>query len=209
MLLCCIVVRRVFNCPSIKEKLHMQSGKKFKLGILPTFLVVMAMLLAACGGSSGTGTTPTTTKASADKQVFNWPAGVADVGTLDPALDSDVPSTWAIQMIYTGMVSLDDKLNVVPQMASRWDVSSDGMTYTFHLKSGLKFSDGTPITSADVAYSMDRSQQPRLKSPVAYYLGLLKDSDKLQAGKISTIINDSILTPDASTVVLKITQPAA
>jgi peptide/nickel transport system substrate-binding protein/oligopeptide transport system substrate-binding protein len=67
----------------------------------------------------------------------------------------------------------------------------------------LKFSDGTPLTSADVAYSINRALLPATKSTTApIYLALLKDSDKLVAGKIPTIIGDSIMTPDASTVVL-------
>ena len=71
------------------------------------------------------------------------------------------------------------------------------------MKPDLKFSDGTPLTSHDVVYSIDRALQPATKSAVGpIYLTLIKDSDKLVAGKIKTIIGDSLLTPDDSTVVI-------
>jgi oligopeptide transport system substrate-binding protein len=66
------------------------------------------------------------------------------------------------------------------------------------------------LTSADVAYSIDRALKPELKSTTSpLYLGLIKDADKRQAGKISSLINDSILTPDPQTVVLIANQKAA
>jgi peptide/nickel transport system substrate-binding protein/oligopeptide transport system substrate-binding protein len=113
-------------------------------------------------------------------------------------------------MIYTGLVQFGDDLNVKGQLAQSWDQSSNGLTWTFHLKPNLKFSDGTPLTSKDVAYSIDRALQPTLKSVTApIYLALIKDSDKLAAGKISTIIGDSVSTPDDSTVVLVANKKAA
>jgi ABC-type transport system substrate-binding protein len=74
--------------------------------------------------------------------------------------------------------------------------TDDGLTWTFILKPNLKFSDGTTLTSHDVVYSIDRALQPATKSSVSpLYLALIKDSDELVAGKIKTIIGDSLLTP--------------
>jgi peptide/nickel transport system substrate-binding protein/oligopeptide transport system substrate-binding protein len=100
-------------------------------------------------------------------------------------------------------VQLNDQLQVVGQEAASWNEGSDGLTWTFHLRPNLKFSDGSPLTSADVAYSIDRALQPAEKSTVGpIYLALIKDSDKLVAGKIKTVIGDSVMTPDPNTVVL-------
>jgi peptide/nickel transport system substrate-binding protein/oligopeptide transport system substrate-binding protein len=89
-------------------------------------------------------------------------------------------------------------------LAQDWSVSPDGLAWTFHLKKNLKFSNGAPLTSADVAYSIDRALQPATKSTVApIYLSLIRDSDKLLAGGISTLIDDSLLTPNASTIVIQ------
>ncbi len=112
-------------------------------------------------------------------------------------------SSAKVGQAHTGLVQLDGNLKVQPQLASSYSVASDGLTWTFHLRPNLKFSDGTNLTSADVAYSIDRALQPAEKSTVSpIYLALVKDSDKLVAGKIKTIIGDSVLTPDPSTVVI-------
>ena len=183
----------------------MRPGKKITYRFLPALLCLFAILLAACGSTT---TTPPgssgPTKASADKQIAILPeAGVSDIATFDPGLSTDLPSIAAIDLVFTGLVQLDDNLKVQPQLAASYSVGSDGLTWTFHLRPNLKFSDGTPLTSADVAYSIDRALQPSEKSTVGpIYLALLKDSSKLVAGKIKTIINDSIMTPDPSTVVL-------
>jgi peptide/nickel transport system substrate-binding protein/oligopeptide transport system substrate-binding protein len=137
--------------------------------------------------------------------------GITDITTLDPALvmAADQPSMSAIQMLYTGLVQLDDKMQVEPQLAQSWNVSSDGLTWTFHLRQRMKFSDGTPLTSADVAYSIDRALQPSTKSPVApIYLSLIRDSDKLLGGFTSTLINDSLLTPDSNTLIISLSKKA-
>ncbi len=192
----------------------MRFGKKLTLGILPTFLCILSMLIVACGGSSTSNGTGTTQQKAADsKQVFvdaTPVAGLSDVKTFDPALVSDLYSANAIDMVFTGLVELDQNLNVKPELAQSYSVGSDGLTYTFKLKPNLSFSDGTPLTSKDVAYSIDRALQPATKSSVAgIYLNLIKDSDKLLAGKIKTIIGDSITTPDANTVVILTNKKAA
>src|SRR5258708_8960848 len=113
-------------------------------------------------------------------------------------------------MVFTGLVQLDDQMAVRPQLASSWRVAPDGLTWTFHLRHNLKFSDGTPLTSADVASSIDRALQPAEHSTVApIYLALVADSDKLLAGKIKTIINDSLLTPDPNPIVIKANKKAS
>ncbi len=183
----------------------MRPGKKITYGFLPALLCLFAILLAACGGTT---TTPPgssgPTKAAANKQIAILPeAGISDIATFDPGLSTDLGSIAAIDLVFTGLVQLDDNLKVQPQLAASYSEGSDGLTWTFHLRPNLKFSDGTPLTSADVAYSIDRALQPAEKSGVGpIYLALIKDSDKLVAGKIKTIIGDSVMTPDPSTVVL-------
>jgi len=168
----------------------MRPSKKFTIGLLPTFLVLMGMLLVACGGT----TTPPTTsgKATPDKQVFVYPlGGISDIKTFDPGLSTDLDSILAIDNVFTGLVQLNDKLEVVPQLAASYSLGSDGLTWTFKLKPNLKFSDGTALTSTDVAYSIDRALQPAEKSTTGpIYEALIKDSDQLVAGKIKTIIGD-------------------
>jgi oligopeptide transport system substrate-binding protein len=191
----------------------MRPRKKFTLGLLSTFLCLLAMLLAACGGGGGGGGGGGAAhpKAADSKQIFVYPEpGIADIATFDPALSTDLPSIQAIDMVFTGLVQLDDNLKVQGVLAQSWDESSDGLTWTFHLRTGLKFSDGTPLTSKDVAYSIDRSLQPAVKSTTSpIYEALILDSDKLNSGKIKTIINDSLMTPDDNTIVIKANKNAS
>lgn len=186
----------------------MHKAKKRGLSIMPMMLCLVAMLVTACGSAA---TTTSTTKAPASKQVFTFPLdGYSTISTFDPALSTDFASNTAIQTVFTGLVQLDDNLNVRPQLATSWEESSDGLTYTFHLKPNLKFSDGTPLTSKDVAYSIDRALQPAVKSVTSpTYLGLVKDAALLNTGKIKTIIGDSLKTPDDNTIIIQTSKKAA
>ena len=179
----------------------MRSGKKRMSLFLPLLLTLLAVLVAACGGN---GSGATGGKLSDDKQIYvdaSQTAGLADLATLDPAISTDAPSISAIDMMFTGLVQLNDKLEVYGELAQSWSTSKDGLTWTFKLRPGLKFSDGNPITADDVVFSIDRALKPELKSVVSpSYLGLVKDAGKRNAGKIPTLIGDSLFAPDPSTV---------
>jgi oligopeptide transport system substrate-binding protein len=76
------------------------------------------------------------------------------------------------KLVFSGLVSFDTKLNLTPDLAESWDVSADGMTYTFHLRKNAKFHDGRPVTAQDVIYSWERAASPDLASETALtYLG--------------------------------------
>lgn len=150
-------------------------------------------------------------KAPKEKQIYTIPeTSVTDFETLDPALARDTPSMNAIQMIFTGLVQYNNKLEIVPQLAQSWHQEADGVTWTFHLKPNLVFNDGTPLTSSDVAYSIDRALQPTTQSTTApLYLSLIKDADQLLAGRITTLLGRSLQTPDPTTLVIVTKKKAA
>ena len=122
---------------------------------------VLSLLLSACGASSNT-------VSFAKDQTFTWPmigAGVTHVQydeTLDPATVSTSWDASQTAMIYTSLVTFDNNLNVIPDAALKWDVSGNGTVYTFHLRPGMKFSDGINLTAADFAYSINRALDPNL-----------------------------------------------
>ncbi|QBD77066.1 peptide ABC transporter substrate-binding protein [Ktedonosporobacter rubrisoli] len=178
--------------------------------ILPA-LTLLIMLLSACGSSTSNVTTSQAAKAPTKQQILVFPiGGVRDVATLDPPLISEVYSAEAEGMLFNGMYTYNDQSKMVPDLATSYELSADGLRWTFHLRPNLKFSDGSLLTSADVVYSIDRSLQPSLKSPFAYgELAEIKDADKLNDGKIKTLIGDSLLTPDPQTVVIVTSKPAA
>lgn len=191
----------------------MRSGKKFTLGFLPALLTIIAMIVAGCGsGGNGPSTTGKPAAAPKSQQIYRYSlAGVADIASFDPSTATDAPSLTAIDLVFTGLVELNDQLQVEPQLAQSYSASSDGLTYTFHLRPNLKFSDGTSLTANDVAYSIDRSLSPaqsQLNGVTLTYLGLLKDADKRANGKVSTLIGDSVNVIDANTIALSISRPA-
>ena len=87
--------------------------------------------------------------------------------TLDPALVQDSTSAEYVVHLFSGLVTLDQDLEVVPDLAARWDLSEDGRTYTFHLRPDATFQDGRALTAEDVAYSIERACSPQTGSPVA------------------------------------------
>ncbi|HEX5465300.1 MAG TPA: ABC transporter substrate-binding protein [Candidatus Limnocylindrales bacterium] len=81
----------------------------------------------------------------------------ADVISWDPIIPTDNPSIWAQLNIYDQLVRVaKDAQSVEPDLATAWDISPDGKTYTFHLRPGVTFSDGTPVKASDVQFSLDR-----------------------------------------------------
>lgn len=127
--------------------------------------------------------------------------------SLDPALANDPQSGFIVAQLFSGLTSQSNS-GVYPQLAQSWEVSADGLSWTFHLRPNLRFSEGTPLTSADVAYSLNRALLPAAHSPTALAdLGMIKDAQKLHEGKLHTLIGDSILTPDMQTVVIKLAAP--
>jgi oligopeptide transport system substrate-binding protein len=191
----------------------MRPGKKRSSAFLTALLCAVALMMVACSGG-GTTSTPAAvhTKAAQSQQILISGAevGTTDILSFDPALAPDFFSASAIENVFTGLVQLGDDLQVHPQLASSYQVSPDNLTYTFTLRPNLMFSDGTPLTSADVVYSMDRALQPATQSSTGPYdLRYIKDASKLAAGSIKTIIGDSLLAPDPNTVVVKAASPVA
>ncbi|GCF11909.1 peptide ABC transporter substrate-binding protein [Dictyobacter arantiisoli] len=192
----------------------MRSGKKITTVMLPTLLCVFGILLTACGGGSvpgGSGST-STTKAADSQQVYRWAFRLPDINSFDPGIATDNTSIQAINLTFTGLVQLDDQLNIKPQLAESYDVSKDGMTYTFHLRPNLKFSDGKTLDANDVAYSIDRALSPAInnQSGVATtYLGLIKGATERTQGKLKSVIGSGVIVKDPNTVVFKLTKSTA
>lgn len=92
----------------------------------------------------------------------------ANPTTLDPALITDVPAALVAAKLFNGLVRLGEDLRVVPDIAEHWEMSKDGRTYRFHLKTGVTFSNGREVTARDFKYSFERVLDPRTRSPNAW-----------------------------------------
>jgi oligopeptide transport system substrate-binding protein len=108
----------------------------------------------------------------------------ADPTTLDPAMTDDPTGTALLQNIYSPLVDVDNKGQILALAAKSWTVSPDGRTFRFVLRDGLRFQTGQPVTAADVKYTLDRLADPKLNSPNADLLltPILGYADE-QAGK--------------------------
>ena len=172
------------------------------------FLSVLLLALTACSGGS-TSTSPTTngTPVPASRQVLRFPnVGISDSASLDPALGPDANTAQIVTMVYSGLVRSDVNLNVIPDQAT-WDVSSDNRVYTFHLKSGITFSDGTPVTAQTYVYTLTRALLPQVKSGIAsFFEGAIVGADAVSAGKTKTLTGVKAL--DDSTLQITLTHAA-
>lgn len=89
---------------------------------------------------------------------------------------------------FSGLVSLDPRLNLTPDIAERWEVSADGTVYTFHLRANAKFHDGRAVTAQDFVYSWERAASPALESDtVLTYLGDIVGVREMNAGQADHI----------------------
>jgi ABC-type transport system substrate-binding protein len=148
------------------------------------------------------------------KHVLVWPnVGVTDLPQLDPALSSDNNSVQAVQLIFSGLVKLNAQLQIVPAAAYSWQVSPDGKTYTFYLPAQLQFADGTPVTSQDVMYSLDRSLQMTAKAAQEggdgglFYLRHIPGAADVAAGRTSAA--RGLKAIDAHTLQIQLDAPIA
>jgi oligopeptide transport system substrate-binding protein len=109
-----------------------------------------------------------------DPQVFHYNQS-SGIASLDPAFARDQSGIWACNQLYNSLLQLDDSLHIIPCIAQRWDISDDGLTYTFHLRQDVWFHcDGCfrdssrRVTAADVVYSLQRIRNPKTASPGAW-----------------------------------------
>ena len=171
-----------------------------------TLLFVFGMLLVvACSGSSGTESIPLNTLEpeatdtssgthnSSDGKQKDVPSDggrfvrlFVDPPTLDPHLTTDATSAQIIVEVFGGLVTIDPELNVVSDLAESWDISPDGLVYTFRIRPDATFHNGKPVTAEDVRWSLERATDPLTEAPnVDQYLGDIVGVDaKLQGNAL-------------------------
>ena len=152
-------------------------------------LVALSIGLAACSssGSTSANSNSSTSTSSAPFVIAN----TSSVQKLDPQIATNFLDLQALGLVYQPLVSLNSSLQVVPDLASSWTFSSDSKSVTFTLRSGVKFDDGSTLTSADVKASLERVLNPK--------------TGAASASNIATVA--SISTPTPQTVVLQLTHP--
>ena len=186
-----------------------QSGVSRRAALAVMTAATGAVALAACGpqqtspeaGTSGTtsgsatapaggaGTTTTGAASSgaqgapADQQLLRLNLG-AEPDTIDPQKASFVTEIEAIMRVFSNLLTFDEKGNLVPEMAEKLPtVSSDGKVMTFTLRSGLKYSDGKPLSAKDFEYGWKRHLDPRTQGEYAFTGFVIEGAEELNSSK--------------------------
>jgi len=143
---------------------------------------------SATAGSSPVAVTPTTAL-GASGGTFTF-ARSTDSDNLDPVVQDGNINIWVFMNIYDQLIRVtDDGLTLQPMLAEKWEISADNLTYTFHLRQGVKFSDGTALKASDVVFSLKRAKETA-NSPWSFTYEPVKD----------------ITAPDDATVVITLNQ---
>ena len=156
-------------------------------------LALMAALFLAGTGAAAEG-----------EIVFNL---AVEPQTIDPVRNNAVDGSNVIFNLFDGLVRIGFDDAPEPGCAERWEVSEDGMTWTFHLRKGLKWSDGKPLTAEDFRYGLLRLLDARNASPNAYMAYFLKNGEAFFNGKAGSE-DVGIDVPDDATLRLRLENPA-
>ncbi|MBY5738476.1 ABC transporter substrate-binding protein [Rhizobium leguminosarum] len=131
-----------------------------------------------------------------------------DITTLDPAIGYDWVNWSMIKSLYSRLMDYAPGTpNPVPSLAESFTVSADGLTYTFKLHKGVKFSNGREVVASDVKYSIERAVDPKTQGPGAGFFGAIKGFEDETGGKTTTL--SGIETPDDGTVIFNLSRPDA
>src|SRR5687767_13558481 len=130
-----------------------------------------------------------------------------DPRSLDPALSTDVPTGRAVSYLFDGLTRFTPDARVEPGLAERWEVSPDGRVYTFHLRQGVVFHDGTPLVARHVVRSWERALDPSTRGGRGWPLHPIGGAREFANGTASSVAG--LAAPDDSTVVVTLVEPLA
>lgn len=132
-------------------------------------MVIATVSLAGCGGKPAV-------------KHLRYSVGT-EPETLDPRKSTGSPEANVEAQIFEGLTTVNDKDQPVPAAAERWEISSDGLRYTFFLRSDAKWSNGDPVTAEDFEYAWKTALSPELGSKYAYQLFYLKNGEAYNKGQ--------------------------
>jgi oligopeptide transport system substrate-binding protein len=119
---------------------------------------------------------------------------------LDPHVVTGVQEHKIITALLEGLVTYSETGDIAPGVAERWEISDDGLTYTFHLRADAKWSNGEPVTAQDFANSFKRILTPSLGSEYSYKLFHLVGAEEFNTGQLTDFSKVGVATPDGRTL---------
>ncbi len=134
----------------------------------------------------------------------------AEVQSLDPQLAGGSVDHNVLSSLFEGLVTLDEEtLQPRPGAAERWEVSPDGLVYTFHLRRGAQWSNGDPLTARDFLFSFRRALTPAFGSEYKDVLYPVKNAEAFARGKLTDFAAVGFRAPDETTVEITLERPTA
>ncbi len=131
-----------------------------------------------------------------------------DVATLDPAIGYDWQNWSMIKSLYDGLMDYEPGTTELRAgLAESYDISDDGMVFTFKLREGVKFHNGRLMTAEDVKYSLDRVTDPKTQSPGAGFFGSIAGYDAVSSGEVKGLSGVKVLNDQ--TVEITLSRPDA
>ncbi|KXU35837.1 ABC transporter substrate-binding protein [Cephaloticoccus primus] len=133
----------------------------------------------------------------------------ADVAELDPHLVTGLPEIAVVTALFEGLVAEDPRdLSPVPGVAARWEISDDGLRYTFHLRPEARWSNGAALTAQDFLASYRRALSPALGADYASALYLVQKAQAYHRGLLDDFSQVGFVAPDPHTLVITLEHPA-
>jgi oligopeptide transport system substrate-binding protein len=127
---------------------------------------------------------------------------------LDPAFGNTTTDASIMRAVFEGLLIYNQKtLTLEPALATHWEISNDGLTYTFHLRDNIHFSNGDPITAHNFVFTVQRILSPRLGSIHAEYLQNLKHAKQYHNGSLQDFSQVGIKALDNQTLQFQLEQP--
>lgn len=169
---------------------------------LSLFALTLAFLLAASSCRSGEGSTRPT-KDSLRVNLASEPP------TLDWTLARDATSITVITNLMRGLTQFGEGFRVEPSLAESWEVSDDGREYTFHIRQGVRWTDGVPLTAGDFVYSWRRLLDPATGADYAYFLYDIENARAFNTGLIKDPQALGFKAKDDHTLIVRLAHPAS
>lgn len=113
-------------------------------------------------------------------------AQVADISSMDPHKVNDVYSANVIRQVYSNLVQVNELMQIIPDLAESWE-NPDNLTWVFHLRKGVKFHNGEPVTAADVKFTLDRLRNPSTAAPGASHVKEIKSVEVVDDNTVKLI----------------------
>ncbi|MEY1556610.1 peptide ABC transporter substrate-binding protein [Yoonia sp. R2331] len=168
-----------------------------------------ALLIATSGAAwaDGHATHPETGDALASEQVFTY-RDLDESPSIDPGVAEDSAGGDILRDLFEGLMNQDADGNLIPGVATGFEVSDDNLVYTFTLRDNAKWSNGDPVVAGDFEYAWKRAASPELASPYSWFIELmsLENASAVIAGEMDPS-ELGVTAIDDSTLEVRLTQP--